>query len=1048
MARGLSYADAVRLLGGRENRTIAALDRLVGGVLLVASAAGTGFVLSLFDPKSELARLSGDLVSGLAERLRGVSRLGRSERLAAAHAVIVLTAYFESLREANLPFDAKELKLTGAEQVAVATGGAVGTTRLQVLADVLLRSDVPMPAAQRSYELTLETLNGFYEHLSDELCRFVTGLILWDRLDDTRRQRFRDTVCRAVPARAVVRYEELFRRLATGFPEVAFWANLVDHQATRAEIRRVSSGLAGVEKVLAAVSVGRVPDERRLALAGAYQAALHRPILSSGEVPEGLRIPLLAEAYVNPEFRTAQVQTSDRLAEEHWWKEHPVRNDLESFLLGHLTVPQATEAPLLVLGQPGSGKSVLTQVLAARLPPSEFLALRVVLREVPADADLQAQIEHAIRAITGESMPWAALVRSTGDALPVVLLDGFDELLQATGVSQSDYLEKIADFQRREADQGRPVIVLVTSRIAVADRARPASGMVAVRLEPFRDNQIAQWLMVWNAANASELAARGLRPLPVESVLAHAELACQPLLLLMLALYDADGNRLQREDAVLGQAELYERLLTQFAEREVRKTSTALSAVQFEQAVDRELLRLSVVAFAMFNRGRQWATETELDVDLPALLGEPDNVQRPTSGLRAELTAAEVVIGRFFFVHEAQATRDTTRLKTYEFLHATFGEYLIGRLVTRELNDLAETAARNTVRSRSSLLDDAFVHSLLSFAPLTMRSAVVSFLAERLQILPEIQRHLLADLLLILFQRALQARHSTSYNSYEPERISVPARHATYSANLALLAVLAAGQVTDQQLFPGSAEPVVEWRRIAMLWHSQLPEEGWEGLIRTLELHREWDGDRRTLRLHARGETELPTTYSDPYWTYKYSPSHEYRQFNHPKDRFAWVHTNMVELSMQSHFLCDINSDVMMHALEPFSECLGAAVTTFHDYYSQGYPVSAANALIKLWITASQEKRPDELASAYNACLRIAIDGFAPYDVETRKHFRVLILRQMAADIHRLPSDWLRHATGQIEKAGTLTTQEGPELVRMATELLPGAIFENLPRPL
>lgn len=120
--------------------------------------------MSLFDPKSELARLSGDLVSGLADRLRGVSRLGRSERLAAAHAVIVLTAYFESLREASLPFNVKELILTGAEQVAVATGGAAGTVSLRTLADALLRTDVPIRAAQRPYELALETLKGFYEH--------------------------------------------------------------------------------------------------------------------------------------------------------------------------------------------------------------------------------------------------------------------------------------------------------------------------------------------------------------------------------------------------------------------------------------------------------------------------------------------------------------------------------------------------------------------------------------------------------------------------------------------------------------------------------------------------------------------------------------------------------------------------------------------------------------------------------------------------------------------------------------------------------------------
>lgn len=659
---------------------------------------------------------------------------------------------------------------------------------------------------------------------------------------------------------------------------------------------------------------------------------------------------------------------------------------------------------------------------------------------MPADADLQAQIEQAIRAATGESMPWAALARSAGDALPVVLLDGFDELLQATGASQSDYLEKIADFQRREADQGRPVVVLVTSRTAVADRARPVAGMVAVRLEPFRDSQIAQWLAVWNAANAPTLAARGLRPLPVETVLAHAEIACQPLLLLMLALYDTDGNPLQREDAVLGQAELYERLLTQFAEREVRKTGAALSTTQFEQAVDRELLRLSVVAFAMFNRGRQWVTEAELDADLPALLGEPGDRQLPTSGLRAKLTAAEVVIGRFFFIHEAQATRDTTRLKTYEFLHATFGEYLIGRLVARELNDLADTAARGTTRSRPAPPDDAFLHTLLSFAPLAMRGTIVTFLAEQLQTLPQAVR----DLLLTLFHHSLLPRHDTSYDSYEPDRISVPARHAAYSANLTLLAVLVAGEITEQQLFPGRTDPVEDWRRTTLLWRSQLPEEGWGGLIRTLELHRGWDDDRRTLCLRVRETAGQHTTNSDMYWAYNIGPKHEFRRGGalfwgrHDKHEVMWA---------QSHFLCDIEDDTVAHALEPFSGDLGTMVTTFHNF-PQGCLVSAANALIKLWLTASQEKSPGELAAAYNTCIRISIDGFASQDMDTRARFRAHVLRQLARDFHRLPASWLGDAIKQIKESGKSTNNEGHELVRMVSEILPELIVEDLPRPL
>ena len=176
-----------------------------------------------------------------------------------------------------------------------------------------------------------------------------------------------------------------------------------------------------------------------------------------------------------------------------------------------------------------------------------------------ASRSLQGQIEHAVRDATGEALSWPALARTAGGALPVVLLDGFDELLQATGVSRSDYLEQVVRFAEREADHGRPVAVVVTSRTTVADRTRiPPGGTVAVRLEPFDDAQVGRWLDIWNHANAPYFAAAGLRALPVQTVLVHQELTGRPLLLLMLALYDADDNTLQREGAALDRAGLYE----------------------------------------------------------------------------------------------------------------------------------------------------------------------------------------------------------------------------------------------------------------------------------------------------------------------------------------------------------------------------------------------------------------------------------------------------------------------------------------------------------
>ncbi|HTI21112.1 MAG TPA: hypothetical protein VL652_08980, partial [Kutzneria sp.] len=114
MARGLSYRDAAVLLGGGpETKVVAALDKLLGGALLAATAGGSGFALSLFDAKAELFKLCTDLIGGLGERLRGLNRYDRTRRLEAAHVVAAMAAFFEVVAEVGLP---GELRPTKAEQ--------------------------------------------------------------------------------------------------------------------------------------------------------------------------------------------------------------------------------------------------------------------------------------------------------------------------------------------------------------------------------------------------------------------------------------------------------------------------------------------------------------------------------------------------------------------------------------------------------------------------------------------------------------------------------------------------------------------------------------------------------------------------------------------------------------------------------------------------------------------------------------------------------------------------------------------------------------------
>ncbi|GAA2204514.1 hypothetical protein GCM10009850_004020 [Nonomuraea monospora] len=815
MRQIISYRDAVALLGGPTAITDV-LDKVTCLALF-----GTG-AIDLFDARAEAVRLGDAFLRGLRDKVKGLSRYDSTQRLAAAHSVIVVAAFLDVLREVDVLRD-----LTPEDQ-----------RRITDSSD-LAENHIWLPSPAHPFEEVLSDLEAVYQMHTSELVSFLKGLRRWDTWDETTR----DRLSTDIPARALRRYEELFRRLVADFPEVACWSDRIDHQATRAEIRQLGRGLAGIQEHLARVPPTRSPSDRLAVLIRSNRAALGSPIVSAARTPRGMTIPTLEQGYVNPAYRVHQA--------EETWAGLPRRNDLDAFLAGHLTLPQATADPLLVLGQPGAGKSVLTRVLAARLPAAEFLPLRVELRDVPADSDVLAQIEHGIRAALDEPMSWPEFVHAGGGALPVVMLDGFDELLQATGVNQTDYLERVARFQRDQADKGRALAVVVTSRTAVADRARLPAGTFVIRLEPFDDDQISQWVTTWNHDNDGYFRERGLRPLPMDKVLAVRKLAGQPLLLLMLALYDADANALGKLPDNAHEAELYERLLHDFAVREVGKTRPGLTDADLERAVEDELLHLSITAFAMFNRGLQWIAEPDLDADLRTLLGQET---RRHQGLRRPVSRAEGVIGGFFFVHTSRALRDDERLKTYEFLHATFGEYLVARLVVRELADMAQELASAESRRRPTRPDDAYLRALLSFAALTVRAPTVDFLRHGLhRTVPPGERPLLTRYLCELFSDSLLSRPGSAYDAYQPVRAELTAQCAVHSANLLLLAVLSADEpLAGTELFrteqPEHANE--RWRRIARLWHSQLSRAEWDALIHTLHVrHFLRDDDTRVFRV-------------------------------------------------------------------------------------------------------------------------------------------------------------------------------------------------------
>ncbi|MCA2216080.1 NACHT domain-containing protein [Jidongwangia harbinensis] len=979
MPQRLRYADAVKLLGGLSPAG-QAVDNLLGSALTIATAGGSDVALGLFDAKAEMVRLGHVVAGRINDSVRGLGRYDRTQRLQAAHGILVVTSFFEAFDAAIRPTALPAPDLTRDDEIRLAAGTRVDGDWLHRL----LSAPLPVPSPERSYAQLVRDLSAWFSDAAARFLDHLRGLAVWDAADDRTRAEVLRLLTVRLPEDAVARYQEVHRRLAVDVPEFAVWLHRTESQAA-------GRGLAALEATLRRATSGRDPDRHRAALAAAYRADLDRPILGTDD--GGVTLPRLGEAYVDPIFRAQEAGPDARPGDENWWTAEP-RTDVAGFLAAYLTTPRAAAAPMLLLGHPGAGKSSLLTILAARLPAADFLAVRVVLREVPAEAEIQDQIEQALRSAIGESVAWADLARSAAGAMPVVLLDGFDELLQATGVHQSDYLRRVAAFQSREAVQGRPVAVIVTSRVAVADRARLPPDGLAVRLDPFDRFQVRQWLDTWNAVTAADL--------PVHVVWRFADLSSQPLLLLMLALYDAGTGALRDAGATLGVTDLYERLLGDFTRREVRRLHVGQPDEVVADLVEAELNRLSVVAFAMFNRGRQWVTEEEVDDDLTGLGIAPAR-SAPPKAFRSPLTAGQELVGRFFFIQRAQARAGGRIRQAYEFLHATFGEYLVSRLLVGLLRNPA---------------DGELLESLLGFQPLTTRHTVLAFTAALLDDSdrPQIRERLLERLRTALLQPAYVPR------AYRPARKRADQWMGTYSLNLVLLTLACGEPLRASELFRQARDPAAWLRAAAQMWRSAVPSGMWLDTLAILTVHRTWaDGRRDVILRPGAGADAEPV---DPLWSYG-------RPDAPPGTGFS-AFTPLIRALRSMHLSDHRSDDLLRHAVQPVLDRLPDTLTHF-TVHERGDAESIGHGLLALWLASLLDDDPAGLVRAYDRVVAAlsAPDRWStgtPADRVADTY--TVVLRSLARDADRVPvADLVRWLGALRRQQAHLTARHVPAVL-------------------
>ena len=835
MAQRYSYADSLKLLGKGDSEILDLAEKLADGGLDMLG------VPDMFGLREKLVNKGRKALEGIGGKLRGESRMSRTEKIMAAHQILVVVAFFDTVEEearrTETPLSLADLELTKDEQQEL-----VG-----IIFDHTYTPRKPSATLSsfRDSELTGVHHQNSFDEITGNFRGFIAGLACAENLGiDSPFHPILERWMDKVSERSLKCYEEYSLRLAAEVPEFGMWIHVAEHTRTRA---RVETGLALLRERLDTIGSGRSVVQRQRDLEAVLSKALDRPMLPVLQVPSQVRLPTLGSGYIPPrgKIRNFSLALENSPSLDSWWEDIPIRDNLEEFFASHLVHPHATTHPTVILGHPGSGKSTFTEVLAAQLPAADFQTIRVELRSVPADVPIPVQINKGIHEILHEQISWRELLESTDGALPVIILDGFDELLQASGMDRSHYLENVQEFQNRQEAMGQPVVVIVTGRTVVADRMRFPNDTTVVRLEPFDTAQIEQFLQVWNRKNLGVLAARKLKPLTSDIVLRYQELAEQPLLLMMLLLYDADCNALRHAAGTFSYSELYERLLTMFAEREVEKLQPHLVQEERSHAVKRELRLLEIAALAMFTRRRQTLDTGTLDKDLVALARQANPTAEGTDR-RGRLSPAHKLLGRFFFVHEDRAVHIDGASSVFEFLHATFGEYLVARAVVTALEDLVDDRARSHCSrglDSGAPLDDGELYAYSSFACYAGREKVVAFMSELLDMrLPPKTREACRDLIVELYREAPFPSSTRSLAGYEPVRMPWTQRQANYTANLViLLVILLKEPLKVQVLHPDAESSLREWRSTVSLW-STLPEAEWFSIRSTLRMrHRRSD---------------------------------------------------------------------------------------------------------------------------------------------------------------------------------------------------------------
>jgi energy-coupling factor transporter ATP-binding protein EcfA2 len=449
------------------------------------------------------------------------------------------------------------------------------------------------------------------------------------------------------------------------------------------------------------------------------KAELDKPLIDNDDVDD-IVYPKIKDIYISQGFEAITYHKKRHgrafLSPEFWQKNAKNGENIGNELLETLVDPNYCGRPIIILGNPGAGKSMLSKMFAGALAETtDFIPFLIKLRNVATGTTNIS--EHIAKGLSKSieninDINWIDWAKEFRDRIPVIILDGFDELMRFSQSELNNYLNAIKEFQETALSHGICTRVILTSRIAVMQDVSIPEHTRIIKLKGFDQARKALWISIWNQHQKKE----GYQfVLPENDNI--QQLAQEPLLLFMLGVYDFESSALQHmaQTGNFSQSKLYDSLLDNFALRQLEKNDKYRNATTEQKKAEEELfrLRLGMIALLMF-------LNDTTHKDIHNLNDELDTFELNSSTIQKEN-----ILGGFFFIHENKSvTEGEVERYNYEFLHKTFGEFLAADFMLRV------TAKQYDIRSREKLASDTTFRFCFGYNWLHKHGNILNFLME------------------------------------------------------------------------------------------------------------------------------------------------------------------------------------------------------------------------------------------------------------------------------------------------------------------------------